>query len=211
MHCHDDMEEIIPWSYQVEKIRPYYFDNKRSHKTIGNETMILMYLMRIWFNLSDEGIEDSIYVSYAMRSFMYIDFNEQQVPDATTLFKFRHMLKANKIGEKIFADVGNRLDKAGLIMHSGTIIDSSLIAIPKSTKNQEDKCDPEMHQTKKGNEWYWGMKVHIGANAGSGYVRTLTDTSANVHDISETVISSEKLMRQYMVIQVILEPLPICN
>ena len=101
----DAMEEIIPWSYWVEMIRPYYFANKRGRKPIGIETMLRMYLMQIWFNLSDEGIEDSIYDSYAMRSFMHIDFNEQQVPDATTLLKFRHMLEANKLGEKIFADV----------------------------------------------------------------------------------------------------------
>ena len=95
-----------------------------------------MYLMQIWFNLSDEGLEDSIYDSYAMRTFMHRDFNEQQVPDATTLLKFRHMLEKNKIGEKIFADVNKRLDNSGLIMHGGTIVDASLIAAPKSTKNK---------------------------------------------------------------------------
>lgn len=117
-------------------IRPYYFNNKRGRKPIGIEVMLRMYLMQIWFNLSDEGIEDSIYDSYAMRSFMHIDFNEQQVPDATTLLKFRHMLEKNKIGEKIFADVNERLDKSGLIMHGGTIVDASLIAAPKSTKTK---------------------------------------------------------------------------
>ena len=117
---------------------------------------------------------------------MHIDFNEQQVPDATTLLKFRHMLEANKLGEKIFADVNDRLDKAGLMMHGGTIVDASLIAAPKSTKNQDGRRDPEMHQTKKGNEWYFGMKVHVGADAGSGYVHTITGTSANMHDVSET-------------------------
>ncbi len=182
----DAMEEIIPWAYWVEMIRPYYFNNKRGRKPIGIETMLRMYLMQIWFNLSDEGIEDSIYDSYAMRSFMHIDFNEQQVPDATTLLHFRHMLETNKLGEKIFADVNHRLDKAGLMMHGGTIVDASLIAAPKSTKNREGKRDPEMHQTKKGNEWYFGMKVHAGVDAGSGYVHTITGTSANMHDVSET-------------------------
>lgn len=182
----DAMEEIIPWSYWVEMIRPYYFANKRGRKPIGIETMLRMYLMQIWFNLSDEGIEDSIYDSYAMRSFMHIDFHEQQVPDATTLLKFRHMLETNKLGEKLFDDVNSRLDKAGLMMHGGTIVDASLIAAPKSTKNQEGKRDPEMHQTKKGNEWYFGMKVHAGVDAGSGYVHTITGTSANMHDVTET-------------------------
>lgn len=188
----DAMDEIIPWSYWVEIIRPYYFNNKRGRKPIGIEVMLRMYLMQIWFNLSDEGIEDSIYDSYAMRSFMHIDFNEQQVPDATTLLKFRHMLEKNKIGEKIFADVNERLDKSGLIMHGGTIVDASLIAAPKSTKNKTGERDPEMHQTKKGNEWYFGMKVHAGVDAATGYVHSLTGTSANMHDVSET----SKLIRE---------------
>ena len=116
----------MPWkksswlSYWVENDSPIlFFANKRGRKPIGIETMLRMYLMQIWFNLSDEGIEDSIYDSYAMRSFMHIDFNEQQVPDATTLLKFRHMLEANKLGEKIFADVNNRLDKATFRMYGG--------------------------------------------------------------------------------------------
>lgn len=124
----DAMERIIPWAYWVELIRPYYFNNVRGRKPVGIETMLRMYLMQVWFNLSDEGIEDSIYDSYAMRSFMHIDFTEQQVPDATTLLKFRHMLEKNKIGEKIFADVNDRLDKAGLMMHGGTIVDATIVA-----------------------------------------------------------------------------------
>jgi transposase, IS5 family len=188
----DSMDEIIPWSYWVDMIRPYYFNNKRGRKPIGIEPMLRMYLMQIWFSLSDEGIEDSIYDSYAMRTFMHIDFNEQQVPDATTLLKFRHILEKNMIGEKIFADVNKRLDAAGLIMHGGTVVDASLIAAPRSTKNQSGKRDPEMHQTKKGNEWYFGMKVHVGVDAATGYVHTLTGTSANMHDVSET----SKLIRK---------------
>lgn len=188
----DEMDKIIPWSHWVELIRPYYFNNVRGRKPVGIETMLRMYLMQVWFSLSDEGIEDSIYDSYAMRSFMHIDFTEQQVPDATTLLKFRHMLEKNKIGEKIFADVNDRLDKAGLMMHGGTIVDATIVAAPKSTKNQDRKRDPEMHQTKKGNEWYFGMKVHAGVDAGTGYVHTITGTAANVHDVAET----SKLIRE---------------
>lgn len=180
------MEEIIPWASWIDMIRPFYYSNKRGRKPIGIETMLRMYLMQIWFNLSDEGIEDSIYDSYAMRSFMHIDFTQQQVPDATTLLKFRHMLETNKLGEKIFEDVKQRLDEAGLLMHGGTIVDATLIAAPKSTKNKDGKRDPEMHQTKKGNEWYFGMKVHAGVDAGSGYVHSITGTAANKHDVSET-------------------------
>lgn len=188
----DSMDEIIPWPYWVEMIRPFYFNNKRGRKPIGIEIMLRMYLMQIWFNLSDEGIEDSIYDSYAMRTFMHMDFIEQQVPDATTLLKFRHMLEKNRIGEKIFADVNKRLEDAGLIMHGGTVVDASLIAAPKSTKNKSGERDPEMHQTKKGNEWYFGMKVHAGVDAATGYVHTITGTAANIHDVSET----SKLIRK---------------
>lgn len=160
-------------------IRPFYFSNKRGRRLIGIEPMLCMYPMQIWFSLSDEGMKDSIYDTYARRTFMQIDFNEQQVPDATTLLKLHHILENNKIGEKIFADVNKRLDDAGLIMHGGIVVDASLIAAPKSTKDQSSKCDSEMHQTKKGNRWYFGMKVHAGMDAATGYVHTLTGTSAN--------------------------------
>ena len=115
------------------------------------------------------------------------DFHEQQVQDVTTLLKFRHMLESNKLGEKLFADVNSRHDKAGLMMHGGTIVDTSLIAAPKSTKNQENKRDSEMHQAKKGNKWFFGMNVHVSVDAGSGYVHTITGTSANMHDVTEPV------------------------
>ena len=186
------MDEIIPWKYWVDMIRPYYPSGKRGRPPRDIEVMLRMYLMQNWFSLSDAGIEDEIYDSYAMRSFMHIDFLTEQVPDATTLLHLRHLLEENNLGEKIFNDVKERLDKAGLIMHGGTVVDATLIAAPKSTKNQDRKRDPEMHQTKKGNEWYFGMKVHSGIDAGSGYVHTITGTSANVHDIVET----SKLIRE---------------
>ena len=186
------MDEMIPWSYWADMIRPYYPSGKRGRPPRGIETMLRMYLMQIWFSLSDEGMEDAIYDSYAMRSFMHIDFMKEQVPDATTLLKFRHLIEENRLGEKIFADVNARLESAGLIMHGGTIVDATLIAAPPSTKNRERKRDPEMHQTKKGNEWHFGMKVHAGVDAGSGYVHTITGTAANAHDITET----SKLIRE---------------
>lgn len=182
----ETMEQIIPWSEWIEMIRPYYPSGKRGRRPRGIEIMLRMYLMQAWFYLSDESMEDAIYDSYAMRSFLQIDFTQEQVPDATTLLKFRRLLEKNKIGEKIFADVNARLEAAGLIMHGGTVVDATLIAAPSSTKNQSGRRDPEMHQTKKGNEWYFGMKVHVGVDAGSGYVHTITGTSANVHDITET-------------------------
>ncbi len=153
--------------------------------------MLRLYLIQNWFNLSDEGMEGAIYDSYAMRNFLGINFLDEQVPDATTLLHFRHLLEKHKIGKKIFTDVNDRLEKAGLIMHGGSIVDATIIAAPSSTKNKDGKRDPEMHQTKKGNQWYHGMKVHAGVDAGSGYVHTITGTAANVHDIEETA----KLLR----------------
>lgn len=182
----DSMDEIIPWDRWVEIISTYYPSGKRGRPPKGIETMLRMYLMQNWFNLSDAGIGDAIYDSYAMRSFMHIDFLNEQVPDATTLLKFRHLLEAHDIGKKIFADVNERLEKAGLIMHGGTIVDATIIAAPGSTKNESGRRDDEMHQVKKGNQWYFGMKVHAGVDAGSGYVHTITGTSANIHDSAET-------------------------
>ena len=182
----DSMESIIPWKEWVELIRPFYPQGKRGRRPIEIETMLRMYLMQNWFNLSDVGIEDAIYDSYAMRKFMRLDFLNQQVPDATTLLHFRHLMERHLIGSKIFNDVTQRLDAAGLMMHGGTIVDATIISAPSSTKNQEGKRDPEMHSAKKGNQWYFGMKIHAGVDAGSGYVHTITATPANVHDINET-------------------------
>ena len=122
----------------------------------------------------------------AMRTFMGLDFMNESAPDATTLLKFRHLLEKYKIGEKIFADINLRLEESGLIMHGGTIVDASIISAPSSTKNAKGERDPEMHQTKKGNQWYHGMKVHAGVDAGTGFVHTITGTAANVHDSTET-------------------------
>ena len=181
----ESMDQIIPWDHWINLIKAHYPSGQRGRPPRGIETMLRMYLMQNWFNLSDVGIEDAIYDSYAMRSFMHIDFLSEQVPDATTLLKFRHLLEEHRIGEQIFADVKDRLEKAGLIMHGGTIVDATIIAAPSSTKNKDGKRDEEMHQTKKGNQWYFGMKVHSGVDAGSGYVHTITGTAASVHDVNE--------------------------
>lgn len=122
---------------------------------------------------------------------MRLDFSCEQVPDATTLLKFRHLLEKHNIGKKLFEDVKRRLEEKGMIMHGGTIVDATIINAPSSTKNKEGKRDPEMHQTKKGNQWYFGMKIHAGVDAGSGYVHTITATAANVSDINE----AHKLIR----------------
>ena len=179
------MNEIIPWTEWVEKIRPFYPSGKRGRPTRGIELMLRMYLLQIWFGLSDEGTEDAIYDSYAMRSFLGLNFMMEQVPDATTLLKFRHLLEENDLCKALFEDINERLEKAGLMMHGGTIVDATIIQSTSSTKNKSGERDPEMHQTKKGNQYYHGMKAHIGVDAGSGYVHTVTGTAANEHDITE--------------------------
>lgn len=178
------MDEIIPWDEWVGIIAPYYPNGKRGRPPMGIERMLRMYLLQIWFNLSDPATEDAIYDSYAMRKFAGIDFTKEDVPDETTLCKFRHLLEKNGLN-KLFFDAINRVMVAtGHMMKGGTIVDATIINAPSSTKNAEKARDPEMHQTKKGNEWRFGMKCHIGVDAGSGLVHTIEVTAANEHDVT---------------------------
>ena len=179
------MDEIIPWEEWVELIRPFYPKGEQGRPPRGIELMLRMYLLQVWFNLSDEMVEDSIYDSYAMRSFVGLNFLEEQAPDATTLLKFRHLLESHHLGEKLFQAINGVLEANGCLMRGGTIVDATLISAPSSTKNKTGTRDPEMHSTKKGNQWYFGMKAHIGVDAGSGYTHTVGVTAANVHDVSQ--------------------------
>lgn len=146
--------------------------------------MVRVYLLQCWFNFSDEAAEDSIHGSYAMRSFMKINFVGEQAPDATTFLKFLHLLEKNNIGKMFFDAVARNLDRHGYMMRGGTVVDATLVSAPRSTKNAQKQCDPEMRQTKKGNQYYLGMKCHVGVDAGSGYVHSLETTQANHHDIT---------------------------
>ncbi|WP_048700911.1 IS5 family transposase, partial [Nostocoides australiense] len=182
----EQMDATIPWGRWVGLIEPHYFQDrpgKRGRKATPIGTMLRMYLLQVWFNLSDEGVEEAIYDSYAMRKFMGLDFAVEQVPDATTLLHFRHLLEEHHLGEKLFAAQNEVFEERGWIMRGGSIVDATIIAAPSSTKNATGTRDPEMHQTKKGNQWYFGMKAHIGADAGTGYVHSVTATAANVHDL----------------------------
>ncbi|MCF0160614.1 MAG: IS5 family transposase, partial [Bacteroidaceae bacterium] len=181
----------IPGDEWVNKIKPYYPKGKRGRPPIGIEVMLRMYLLQIWFRLSDEGVEDVINDSYCMQRFLGINFLEQQVPDATTLLKFRHLLEKHNLGKALFEDINERLEKAGLMMRGGSIVDATIIESTASTKNKEGKRDPEMHQTKKGNQWHHGMKVHVAVDCGSGLTHTIEGTPANVADIDEAA----KLLR----------------
>jgi IS5 family transposase len=179
------MDAVVPWTDWVTLIEPFYYSNKRGRRAVGLETMLRMYLLQVWFHLSDEGVEDQINDSFAMRSFMRLDFGTRQVPDATTLLHFRHLLEKHKLGEAMFAALNAKLEADGLIMRGGSIVDATIIAAPSSTKNATRTRDPEMHQTRKGNQWYFGMKAHAGVDAGTGLVHSVTVTAASVHDLDE--------------------------
>ena len=186
------MDEVIPWRELVACIRPHYPSGKRGRPPRGIEPMLRMYLLQVWFNLSDEAVEDSIYDSYAMRSFVGLNFLEEQTPDATTLLHFRHLLERHGLGKKLFEKINALLEERGCMMRGGTIVDATIISAPSSTKNAKGERDPEMHQTKKGNQWYFGMKAHIGVDAGSGCTHTVEATAANVSDVT----MAHKLIRE---------------
>ena len=182
----EKMEQVVPWSRLMEVIEPYYpKSGKRGRPPIGLERMLRMYFVQQWYGLADEAVEDAVYDSVALRNFMGIDLSRTSVPDATTLMGFRHLLEAHDLPKAILVEVNVMLMERGLLMTQGTLVDATLIAAPSSTKNKEHARDPEMHQAKKGNQWHFGMKAHIGADAESGLVHTVTGTAANEHDITQ--------------------------
>ena len=176
----------------TEVIKPYYYPGKRGRPPRGIELMLRMYLLQIWYNLSDEMVEESIYDSHAMKTFSKIDFLEEDVPDATTLLIFRHLLEENELQEQLFQKINWILESEGMIWQGGSIVDATIIQAPSSTKNSSKSRDPQMKQTKKGNEWHFGMKAHVGVDAGTGMVHSVSYTAANVHDINE----AHKLVRK---------------
>ena len=186
------MDEIIPWDEWISLIIPYYPSGKRGRPPIGIEIKLRMYLLQVWFNLSDEGTEDAIYDSYAMRKFVGINFLEEDVPDATTLLKFRRLLEKHGLNKIFFEAINRVMVETGHMLKGGSVVDATIINAPSSTKNAKKQRDPEMHQTKKGNEWRFGMKCHIGVDAFSGLVHTIEVTPANVHDIAV----ASKLIRE---------------
>lgn len=181
-----EIETATPWPALVAVLLPYYpKGDGRGRPPIGLERMLRMYIAQQCFGLSDEGIEDAIYDSQAIRGFVGIDLTHESAPDATTLLKFRRLLEQHKLTERIFNEINGHLASKGLMMREGTIVDATLIAAPPSTKNKDGKRDPEMHQSKKGNDWHFGMKAHIGVDAASGLVHTVVGTAGNVADITQ--------------------------
>ena len=190
-----DMERVMPWATVGGVVEPYYPKGERGRPPVGIERMLRIYFLQQWYALSDEALEDAIYDSQAMRSFAGIDLSVEAVPDATTLLNFRHLLEKHGLTKAIFEEVGTMLEEKKLLMREGTIVDATIIAAPSSTKNQSELRDPQMHQTKKGNQWYFGMKAHVGADAESGLIHTVIGTAANVADVkcaSELLHGEEK-------------------
>ena len=181
-----EMERVVPWARLVAVIAPHYPTGLRGRPPIGVERMLRIYFLQQWYALADEALEDAIYDSQSMRLFAGIDLSVEGVPDATTLLKFRRLLEQHGLTKQLFAEVGALLSERKLLMKEGTIVDATIMAAPPSTKNAQQARDPEMHQTKKGNQWHFGLKAHIGADMDSGLVHTVTATAANVADITQT-------------------------
>jgi len=180
------MEEVIPWAKLLAVIEPHYPKGQRGRPPIGLERMLRVYFLQQWYGLADEALEDALYDSQALQRFARIELAAEGVPDATTLLKFRRLLETQDLCKGLFAAINADLSARGLLLRAGTLVDATLIAAPPSTKNQAKQRDPEMHQTKKGNQWYFGMKAHIGADRDSKLVHTLVATAANVSDITQT-------------------------
>lgn len=176
------MERLMPWAEFCALIEPHYPKAGNGRPPVGLERMLRMYCVANWFNLSDEACEDALHDVPVFREFCRIDLGRERVPDATTLLKFRHLLEEHQLGAMLFAKVGELLMANGMRLSGGTIVDATLIAAPPSVKNQDKTRDPEMHQTKKGNQWHFGMKLHIGADSKTGVVHSASVTAANVHD-----------------------------
>jgi len=177
-----EMDRVVPWGALCALIEPVYPKAGNGRPPIGLERMLRIYFLQNWFNLSDPAVEEALYDSLSMRSFVGIDLGRERVPDETTVLNFRHLLEAHDLGKRLFEEVGRHLQDKGLKVASGTIVDATIINAPSSTKNQEGKRDPEMHQTKKGNQWYFGMKAHIGVDSKTKLIHSVVATSANVHD-----------------------------
>lgn len=179
-----EMNQIIPWTGLIELIEPYYPKAGRGRQPLGLDKMLRIYLLQIWFDLSDPQAEDAIYDSESMRRFAGIELSDDVVPDESTILRFRHMLENHNLTEAMFELINRVLEAKGLLLRSGTIVDATMIAAPSSTKNGTNRRDPEMRQTKKGNTWHFGMKVHVGTDR-RGVVHSLVTTHAAAADITQ--------------------------
>ena len=180
-----EMETAVPWQELLRVIEPYYPKDpgrQGGRPPRGLQMLLRIHLLQHWFTLSDPGVEDALYESPVLRRFVGIDLGREPVPDETTIMRFRHLLESHQLGQQLFETVNDVLRDKGLLLQKGTIVDATIINAPSSTKNASGERDPEMYQTKKGEQWYFGMKLHIGVDADSSVIHSLDVTSADVYD-----------------------------
>jgi IS5 family transposase len=180
-----EMERVVPWSDLVALITPYLPEGKRGRPPFPPEAMLRIHFMQQWFNLSDPAMEDALHDVPLFREFAGLSGWDDRLPDETTILRFRHVLEKHKLAPQILQTINDLLQHKGLLLKAGTVVDATLIAAPSSTKNATGERDPEMKQSKKGNQWYFGMKAHIGVDADSGLVHTVRGTSGHVNDVVE--------------------------
>ena len=181
----DEMNLVIPWSQLLGLIAPYAPAGKTGRPPFATEVMLRIHLLQQFFGHSDPAMEEALHDIPLYREFAKLSSGITRLPDESTILRFRHMLEQNDLGAQILAAVNAKLIDRGLMLKTGTVVDATLIAAPSSTKNDKGERDPEMHQTKKGNQWHFGMKAHIGVDADSGLVHTVTTTPANAHDVTQ--------------------------
>jgi IS5 family transposase len=181
----DEMNLVIPWSHLLALITPHAPAGKTGRPPFATEVMLRIHLLQQFFGHSDPAMEEALHDIPLYREFAQLDAGITRLPDESTILRFRHMLEQNDLGMQILAAVNAKLIDRGLLLKTGTVVDATLIAAPSSTKNSTGERDPEMHQTKKGNQWHFGMKAHIGVDAESGLVHTVTTTAANAHDVTQ--------------------------
>ena len=179
-----EMNAVVPWRRLMAVIEPYYPKGEGGRQPMGLEKMLRIYFVQQWFDLSDPSAEDAIYDSESIRRFVGVELSEDRVPDETTILRFRHLLEKHNLTEAIFAEIRSLLEEKRLLLKAGTIVDATIIHAPTSTKNRSGKRDPEMKQTRKGNAWYFGMKVHTGTDK-RGLTHSLTVTDAAQADIKQ--------------------------
>ena len=180
----EQMQQVVPWKDLVALIAPYAPEGRKGRPPFPVEMLLRIHFMQQWFNLSDPAMEEALHDMPLFREFAGLSWGSA-TPDESTILRFRHLLETHKLAEQILNTVTDLLESKKLLLRTGTIVDATLIAAPSSTKNSTKSRDPEMHQTKKGNQWYFGMKAHIGVDADSGLVHTVRGTSANVSDVVE--------------------------
>lgn len=181
----DEMDRVVPWSDLVAQIAPFMPEGKRGRPPFPVESLLRIHFMQQWFTLSDPAMEEALHDVPLFRDFAGLGGWDDRLPDESTILRFRHVLEKNKLAERILATVNLLLGAKGLMLRSGTVVDATLISAPSSTKNASGERDPEMHQSKKGQQWFFGMKAHIGVDADSGLVHTVRGTSGNVNDVVE--------------------------